>query len=441
MATFTDYYNLKKPEDTDFFDIADMNGNSDIIDATLSDFAKQLSDSASKDIIDCIDKGVMAHRLGVFGQKSGIYKNPTFLENLAYDDNALNDAYCVNFILDGLIDSEIHMGNFFKKVTGSGDTSFDSLSDIESVISSDTAFGIIMNNEKSKKLIYASEKAFKILAENSSAISTVLADEGFFKYFKNDSRIRDVVYSSNVMAESMGENTEFLNFMFSVNEENYVEIISNSEFLEKLFKKQQFNQRLLLNINIIKYILNNAIATKILCENENACNTILGNESIISLFKENIGLLAPVLQYEYSTAVFKDNDEIMVLISKNPNCLYNLALSGGEIDFDFYKNIQKYRANIQNTIFTTRTIKILEYGSAETVGKKGKGIIYMFKGGESTLRSNINFYADIEKTKLLKTITSSNYDDNMLDIVCFGTFFMEHLGAATRITRNILVLI
>ncbi len=436
MATFTDYYNLKKPEDTDFFDIADMNGNSDIIDATLSDFAKQLSDSASKDIIDCIDKGVMAHRLGVFGQKSGIYKNPTFLENLAYDDNALNDMYCANFILDGLIDSEIHLGNFFKKITGSGDGSFDSLSDIESVISSDTAFEIIMNNEKAKKLIYGSEKAFKILAENSSAVLIVLADEDFFKYFKNDSRIRDVVYSSNVMAESMGENTEFLNFMFE--EENYVEIISNYKFLEKLFKKQQFNQRLLLNINIIKYILNNAVATKILCENKTACNTILGNESIISLFKENISLIAPTLQYKYSTAVFKDNDEIMELISKNPNCLYNLALSGGDIDFDFYKNIQKYRANIQNTISTTRIVKILEHNEAKTAGIKGKGIIYMFVGYDSDLKSDINIYVDIEKTKLLKTITSSEYEyKENFNIVCFGTFFMEHTGTPTNVTRNI----
>lgn len=436
MATFTDYYNLKKPEDTDFFDIADMNGNSDIIDATLSDFAKQLSDSASKDIIDCIDKGVMAHRLGVFGQKSGIYKNPTFLENLAYDDNALNDMYCVNFILDGLIDSEIHMGKFFKKIIGSGDTSFDSLSDIESVISSDTAFGIIMNNEKAKKLVYGSEKAFKILAENSSAVSTVLADEDFFKYFKNDSRMRDIVYSSNVMAESMGENTEFLNFMFE--EENYVEIISNYKFLEKLFKKQQFNQRLLLNINIIKYILNNAVATKILCENKTACNTILGNESIISLFKENISLIAPTLQYKYSTAVFKDNDEIMELISKNPNCLYNLALSGGEIDFDFYKYIQKYQANIKNTILTTRIIKTLEHNVSKTGGIKGKGIIYMFVGYDSDLKSDINIYVDIEKTKLLKTITSSEYEyKENFNIVCFGTFFMEHTGTPTNITRNI----
>lgn len=435
MATFTDYYNLKKPEDTDFFDIADMNGNSDIIDATLSDFARQLSDSASKDIIDCIDKGVMSHRLGVFGQKSGIYKNPTFLENLAYDDNALNDVYCVNFILDGLIDSEIHMGNFFKKITGSGDSSFDSLSDIESVISSNTAFGIIMNNEKAKKLLYGGEKAFKILAENSLAVDTVLADEDFFKYFKNDSRIRDIVYSSNVIAESMGENTEFLNFVFSEGEENYVEVISNSEFLEKLFKKQQFNQRLLLNINIIKYILNNAIATKILCENETACNTILGNESIISLFKENISLLAPTLRYSYSTAVFKDNAEIIELIAGNINCISNLALSGGEIDFTFYKNIQKHYILIRTTILNTRIFNKMENAGTDVIKKKGKGVIYMFDLYESTLKSNINMYGDIEKTKLLKTITSDWDYMQDFEIVCFGTFLMEYTGAATKVRR------
>ena len=35
MATYTTNYNLKKPADSDFINIADLNGNADIIDEEL----------------------------------------------------------------------------------------------------------------------------------------------------------------------------------------------------------------------------------------------------------------------------------------------------------------------------------------------------------------------------------------------------------------------
>ena len=37
MATYTNNYNLKKPAETDFYDIEDFNGNADIIDSALDD--------------------------------------------------------------------------------------------------------------------------------------------------------------------------------------------------------------------------------------------------------------------------------------------------------------------------------------------------------------------------------------------------------------------
>ena len=37
MATYTNNYNLKKPAETDFYDIEDFNGNTDIIDSALDD--------------------------------------------------------------------------------------------------------------------------------------------------------------------------------------------------------------------------------------------------------------------------------------------------------------------------------------------------------------------------------------------------------------------
>lgn len=43
MATYTTNYNLKKPEGTDFYNIADFNGNADILDAAL----KTVADNAA----------------------------------------------------------------------------------------------------------------------------------------------------------------------------------------------------------------------------------------------------------------------------------------------------------------------------------------------------------------------------------------------------------
>lgn len=40
MATYTTNYNLKKPAPEDFYDIADFNGNADIIDAVMKTFTQ-----------------------------------------------------------------------------------------------------------------------------------------------------------------------------------------------------------------------------------------------------------------------------------------------------------------------------------------------------------------------------------------------------------------
>ena len=37
MADYTENYNLKKPAETDYYNIVDFNGNADIIDAALDD--------------------------------------------------------------------------------------------------------------------------------------------------------------------------------------------------------------------------------------------------------------------------------------------------------------------------------------------------------------------------------------------------------------------
>lgn len=417
--------------------IADESGNTYRFAIDNNGLYLYPSESSSSKSYLSTEAALQTHHLSVLGELSSAYKDANVL-NMIADYYMVYDDYAIRYLLDGLINTGEHIGLFFKRILNSDDTAFNSLSDINSLVNDYSTFSAVINNAKGKRLIYNSKQTMKIVAEVSTPISMTFADEEFFDFFESNSQLRYVIYGSEMMANLLINQTKFLDFFFSEEVDNYIEALSNPKFATKLFSNAGFNQRLASNITLVRYILSNNMWTKHLCNSQNACNTILGNESIISLFKENISLLAPTLQYEYSTAVFKDNDEIIALISKNPNCLSNLALSGGDIDFDFYKNIQKYRANIQNTISTTRIVKILEHNEAKTAGIKGKGIIYMFVGYDSDLKSDINIYVDIEKTKLLKTITSSEYEyKENFNIVCFGTFFMEHTGTPTNVTRNI----
>lgn len=61
MATYTTNYNLKKPADSDFINIADLNGNADIIDEELKkrpvvDEDGKLSDSLLPDLADTYEE-------------------------------------------------------------------------------------------------------------------------------------------------------------------------------------------------------------------------------------------------------------------------------------------------------------------------------------------------------------------------------------------------
>ena len=51
MATYTTNYNLKKPADADSYDIADANGNMDIIDGALGTLNNQMANKANNSIV------------------------------------------------------------------------------------------------------------------------------------------------------------------------------------------------------------------------------------------------------------------------------------------------------------------------------------------------------------------------------------------------------
>ena len=181
MAIFTDNYNLKKPEDTDFFDIADMNGNSDIIDTVLMDFEERISNNTSNEAIEEIEKSVAIHRLGIMGEKSGVYKDVNMLKALANNVNTYEDFYGLQYILDGLIESEEHIGQFLKEICQSEDTSFDTLSTIDDVISNSSTMNIVISNDKTKKLFYSSKKAMEKAFEVPETVTKILADTDFYE--------------------------------------------------------------------------------------------------------------------------------------------------------------------------------------------------------------------------------------------------------------------
>ena len=426
MAIFTDNYNLKKPEDTDFFDIADMNGNSDIIDTVLMDFEERLSDNASKDAIEAIDKNVAIHRLGIMGEKSGVYKNINMLKSLAEIENTYNDFYGLIYILDGLIESGEHIGKFLKNISQSGDTSFDTLSTIDNVISNSQAMDIIISKDKTKKLFYSSKKAMEKASEVSDATTKILADTYFFERLKEDERLMDIVYNSNVMAGKIISNNNFLNYIFG-DFDIFMNVIKNYKFFEKLFTSSTFIQRLISKEEYYKYILQNNVLTKYLCENNTACASFFGNTTIVNAVKKDINIIVNALKYENCTKAFKDNNEILELISNSMSCIFSLIEAGETINFDFYKNIQKYYSNMYTKIVNNRLFNQMDIMYINTdFGKKSNGIVYTMRLGNTANTKNINIYCDFEKTKLLKTIEPQSDSQLMFNVILFGSFYIEH---------------
>lgn len=425
MAIFTDNYNLKKPEDTDFFDIADMNGNSDIIDTVLADFEKRLSDNASNEAIEAIDKNVAIHRLGIMGEKSGVYKDVNMLKSLADNVNTYEDFYGLYYILDGLIESGEHIGKFLKNISQSGDTSFDTLSTIDNVVSNSQAMDIIISKDKTKKLFYSSKKAMEKASEVSDATTKILADTYFFERLKEDERLMDIVYNSNVMAGKIISNNNFLNYIFG-DFDIFMNVIKNHKFFEKLFTSSTFIQRLISKEEYYKYILQNNVLTKYLCENNTACASFFGNTTIVNAVKKNINIIVNALKYENCTKAFKDNNEILELISNSISCLISLT-ENGDINLDFYKNIQKYYSNMYINIVNRRLFNQIDISYINTdFGKKSNGIAYIMQLGHTANTKNINIYCDFEKTKLLKTIAPQSDTQLMFDVILFGSFYIEH---------------
>lgn len=111
MATTTTNYNLKKPAETDFYDIADSNGNMDIIDAELAKKASlDESGKLASSMIPDIDCGIWdSDPIAQHNASSTAHRNITVDGNntVGVDGSETLEAHMINpiahqnIILDG----------------------------------------------------------------------------------------------------------------------------------------------------------------------------------------------------------------------------------------------------------------------------------------------------------------------------------------------------
>lgn len=121
MATYTSNYNLKKPAETDFYDIEDFNGNTDIIDEALNNKLETDFSNVSGGAVPIANGGTGAttaegakNNLGL-----GTSNTPTF--NALNLTNTKINNHMVYLSLDGANNVDIleHIKNLPQNATGS----------------------------------------------------------------------------------------------------------------------------------------------------------------------------------------------------------------------------------------------------------------------------------------------------------------------------------
>lgn len=86
MASYTPNYNLKKPADADSYDIADANGNMDIIDGALNTLNNQvgLLDSGSNTTNDILATAVSVTKSSSYNGSGSSYTGTVPSSNFKY---------------------------------------------------------------------------------------------------------------------------------------------------------------------------------------------------------------------------------------------------------------------------------------------------------------------------------------------------------------------
>lgn len=120
MADYTTNYNLKKPADTDFYDVADFNGNADIIDTALNSKLEKDLSNISGGAVPVANGGTGAttasgarDNLGLGTNNTVTFRNIELSSDLPFVDfhyNMSTDDYNVRIINDA--NNILHIGAY-----------------------------------------------------------------------------------------------------------------------------------------------------------------------------------------------------------------------------------------------------------------------------------------------------------------------------------------
>ena len=493
MANYTENFRLKKPEPEDFYDIEDFNGNMDILDNRLKEISNnKVLESAIENIKECLGgeadtdstatKGSVCGKLNklltdwtsvraekidsiydttlnsnnrleekviefelkkkiqdlaLFGEKSEVFNDYNTLLKIASREEIYDNESVLKYILDGVIKSknDKEIGKFLNDVCSIGSSVLSNLTSIKSICQNSTASTEILANEKARKLILHSDYALFEFMCSSASINALLNDSELFTMIERDEDFKEKVFNAPNLLSVMISKENFIRYLLS-DFEVFNNLAYNYPSVLECFAKEKFAEIILESkyVSYLKTIFRNSYFTEKMLAFENQSLKILSNSSVISILKNDADMLANAFRSKYATIAYKNNSEILELVSKNTKCLVNLSELSSDIDATFYVNIQEYRQNMHWYISYKKAYGGTMYRTYnKDASRNGKGIFYSFSTQAET-NGEIKLYGDSSKKKLIKTIPKGTAGGVNFLVFCFGSFYLE-MGGNTSSCR------
>ena len=367
--------------------------------------------------------------LAILGKKSDvIYDYDTLLE-IAKREETFKNTALLRHILDGVVLSNKNIGVFLNTVCGMESEILPSYSSISSIAQKADACREILANEKAKKLLYLSDYALYHMCCIYPATYVLAEDSEFYERLRDDAEFKNKILNTTNIVSEMVKHEKYIRLVMD-NSDTFKDFVQEFKRGINCFHYTLFGQILLEEGNeyFLKTILRDPYYTSQLLYVESSAKSTLNNSKMIAYLEDekNVAMLANVLRSKYATVVYKDNDKILSIASKNINCLISLSELGKDIDATFYANIQKYYSNMYSTIVNKKgATTSLSKTYTSNASKNGKGIFYTFEVNSTASAGDMKIYGDSSKTKLLKTIPKGTASGTNFNVVCFGSFYLE----------------
>ena len=137
--------------------------------------------------------------LAMFGKLGYVYNDINILSELASKSKtALNHKVARNFLLEGIIQSNSDVGEYFSVITGDTTGVFDGLATIEQVANSVTATTSVFNSEIATNIVFDSEIASNIIFNSEIASNIVFSSTSLTTRMFDFSVATDRAFASNV---------------------------------------------------------------------------------------------------------------------------------------------------------------------------------------------------------------------------------------------------